>query len=83
MDEKPRPVPDLDDDETAGSAEGSGPLGSLIDRETASATVESDITRKGNRPGQPDTASTEYAAGTTEHEDDREPLEGDLTPSRS
>jgi hypothetical protein len=74
MDEKPRPVADLDDDETAGSAQESGPLGRLIDQETSSssATVESDITRIANRQNQPDTASTDYAAGTTEHDDDRE-----------
>jgi hypothetical protein len=73
MDDKPRTEIDQDDEETA-DTEDSGPLGRLIERETGSGTVESaDSTEISNGPKQPNTASTDYAAGTTEHDDDREP----------
>ena len=74
MDDKPRTEADQDDDETADSTEESGPLGRFIERETGSGTVESEgSTGISNGPKQPNTASTDYAAGTTEHDDDREP----------
>lgn len=73
MDEKPRTIANLDDDETADTAAVSGPLGRLVEREIGSGTVESeDSTPKPITPSQPNTASTEYAAGTIEHDDDRE-----------
>lgn len=73
MDEKPRTIADLDDDETADAAAESGPLGRLVEREIASGTVESvESVSESNRPDHPGTASTEYAEGTTEHDDDRE-----------
>ena len=74
MDEKPRTIASLeDDDETADAAAESGPLGKLVEREIGSGTVESgDSTRESITSSQPTTASTQYAAGTTEHDDDRE-----------
>ena len=73
MDEKPRTFADLDDDETADTAAESGPLGRLVEAEIASRTAESERgTRESNRLEQPISASTEYAGGTTEHDDDRE-----------
>jgi hypothetical protein len=68
----PRSEPDQDDDDAVDSAENSGPLGRLIEQEIGSGTVESeDTTRLSNTPSQPSTVSTDYAAGTTEHDDDR------------
>jgi hypothetical protein len=73
MNDKPRTVADQDDDETADSSQESGPLGKLIEREIDSATVESgSVSGISNKPGQPSTTATDYAAGTTEHADDRE-----------
>jgi hypothetical protein len=73
MDEKPPPVADLDDDETADSAAASGPLGRLVEQEIRPGTVESDDdSPKTETPSQRSTATIEYAAGTTEHDDDRE-----------
>lgn len=57
-----------EDDETADSSADSGPLGRLVEQETGSSTVQpADAT-----PSQPSTVSTDYAAGTREHDDDRE-----------
>jgi hypothetical protein len=73
MDEKPRAIANLDDDDTADTAAQSGPLGKLVDREVGSGTVESErSTRASSTPSQPSTGSMEYGAGTTEHDDDRE-----------
>ena len=72
MDEKPRPIAELDDDETADSAAASGPLGRLVEQEIAPGTVESADTAASKTPGQRTAAQIEYAAGTTEHDDDRE-----------
>jgi hypothetical protein len=73
MDEKPRAIANLDDDDTADTAAQSGPLGKLVDQEVGSGTVESEhSTRVSTTPSQPSTASMEYGAGTTEHDDDRE-----------
>jgi hypothetical protein len=73
MDEKPRPLADLDDDETADSAAASGPLGNLLEHQRGAGMVESDDdSPKSETPSQRSTATIEYAAGTTEHDDDRE-----------
>jgi DNA polymerase-4 len=66
-------VANLDDDDTADTSAESGPLGRLLDLEVRSDTVESAAsTRESGTPSQPSTASIEYGAGTTEHDDDRE-----------
>jgi hypothetical protein len=73
MNDTLRTEADQDDDVTADSTEESGPLGRLIEREIGSGTVESeDINQISNGPTQPSTASTDYAAGTTEHDDEGE-----------
>jgi hypothetical protein len=57
-----------EDDETAASSADSGPLGRLVEQEAGSSAVEpAEATRS-----QPSTVSTDYAAGTREHDDDRE-----------
>jgi hypothetical protein len=66
MDEKPQTW--VDEDETAASNADSGPLGRLIEQESGSSTVESAEAT----PSQPNTVSTDYAAGTREHDDDPE-----------
>jgi hypothetical protein len=67
MDDKPQTSEDEDDQPDDASAD-SGPLGRLVERDIGASTVESaDAT-----PGQPSTVSTDYAAGTHEHDDDRE-----------
>jgi hypothetical protein len=73
MDEKPRPLAELDDDETADSAAVSGPLGSLLEHQRGAGAAESDDdSAESETRSQRSTATIEYAAGTTEHDDDRE-----------
>lgn len=72
MDEKPRTIANLDDDETADTAAVSGPLGKLVERELGARTVEPEDAPKSATPSPPGTTSTDYAEGTTEHDDDRE-----------
>lgn len=70
MDDKPRAKADPDD-EPAGTAADSGPLGRLLERDSNSVEFAgTPDTLK--RPSQPDTASPDYAEGTSEHDDDRE-----------
>jgi len=71
MDDKPRTVADQDDDEPADGAADSGPLGALVERGSNAVEFE-DTPETLNRPSQPSTASTDYAEGTSEHDDDRE-----------
>ena len=74
MAEKPRPIANLDDDDaTADMAVASGPLATLVERESGPGTVESvDAPRNSTSAAEGRTASIEYAAGTTEHDDDDE-----------
>jgi hypothetical protein len=67
MDDKPQ-TGVSDNDETTDSSADSGPLGRLVEQEIGSSTVESEEAT----PSQPGTVSTDYAAGTREHDDDRD-----------
>jgi len=71
MDDEARRVDE--DDETRESAEESGPLGRLLDQSTGSSAAQSQVPGqvKTNRPSEPAAASTDYAEGTREHDDDR------------
>lgn len=71
MDDEPRGGADQNDDEPADDAANRGPLGRLVER--GSNSVEFEGTPETLiRPSQPSTASTDYAEGTREHDDDRE-----------
>ena len=61
-------------DETSGNAEGSGPLGRLLEHSVSSSMAESEGGSEVvvNNQGQSITASTDYAEGTREHDDDRQ-----------
>jgi hypothetical protein len=71
MEDEVRPVDE--DDETGESTEESGPLGRLLEQSTSSSAAESPVRPQvsTNRPSEPATASTDYAEGTREHDDDR------------
>ena len=64
-----------DDNEPDASIEDSGPLGKHLEHE-ASRSIEEDTAAE-TRPPQPQfdprTRASDYAKGTREHEDDREP----------
>jgi hypothetical protein len=73
MDDNPRNVASLDDDETAEKPAVSGPLAALVEREIGPGTVETDdFSVHSSVPSERKTAPAEYAEGTTEHDDDRE-----------
>ena len=71
MDDEARTV--AEDDETRESAEESGPLGRLLEQSASSSAAESEVRRQDstNGPSEPAAASTDYAEGTREHDDDR------------
>jgi len=71
MDDNPRTKTDHDDDELPGDTADSGPLGRLVDRDYTAGTFEHSPEAL-NRPTEPGTASTDYAEGTREHDDDRD-----------
>jgi hypothetical protein len=72
MDETPRPIADLDDDDTADSSVVTGPLGKLVEQQLGPGSVESNNTPESTTSSQPSIRPPEYAEGTTEHEDDHE-----------
>jgi hypothetical protein len=72
MDETPRAIADLDDDDTADPAVVTGPLGKLVAQQLGSGSAESEHTPKSMTSSQPSIRPPEYAEGTTEHEDDHE-----------
>ena len=72
MDDKLRNEVDQDD-EALDAAEDRGPLGRLLEHSIDAGTAEPEAAPQTlNAPSQSKAVSSDYAAGTREHDDDRE-----------